>query len=219
MADTPQPRTGFDWAIYSDATLAGLAILIPLPIVDSMFEQFFRRRIPATIARRHGRVLDAAVIAALNKDERSCLAACLTFPITATVWLIKRIFRKILYFLTVKEATDQISQYWQRAFLIDYMIPLGHLDNTASAAIARQALDRVLQARSSPLTQFARQIIPGTRSIWRSLRRARQGNEDVVIQQTRAEMNQSWGNFDAYFRTLARQYEQAYQEILHPPSR
>ncbi len=211
MSHAPQPRTGFDWPTYADATLAGLSILIPIPIVDWVFERFFRRRMPGAIARRHGRKLSPGVAAALNRDEGNWLATCLTLPITGTIWLIKRVSRKILYFLTVKEATDQISYYWQRAFLIDYMLLAGHLDDAQAASTARQAMEDVLQTTATPLAQLARQVTSGTSNIWQTLRRARRGNEDAAIQQTRSEMNQNWGNFDAYFRLLAQHYEQAYQ--------
>ena len=211
MSYAPQPRTGFDWPTYADATLAGLSILIPIPVVDWVFERFFRRRMAGAIARSHGRTLSPAVATALNQEEGNWLATCLTLPITGTIWLIKRVSRKILYFLTVKEATDQISYYWQRAFLIDYMLVAGHLDTVEAAGVARQAMGDVLQATASPLTQLARQVTSGTSNVWQTLRRARRGSEDAAIQQTRSEMNQSWGSFDAYFRLLAQQYEQAYQ--------
>ena len=33
----------FDWLRYADATFAGLALLIPIPLLDVAFECFFRR--------------------------------------------------------------------------------------------------------------------------------------------------------------------------------
>ena len=38
----PQPNTTFDWLIYADATFAGLSVLIPIPIIDWIFENIFR---------------------------------------------------------------------------------------------------------------------------------------------------------------------------------
>ena len=129
----PQPRTEFDWGIYADATFAGLAVLIPIPIVD---------------------------------------------------------------------------YYWHRAFLLDYMLLAGHLDDEEAAHLARQAMEQVLDtATTSPLIHLARQVAASPRHILRTLRRARQGSEDEVIQQKRSQMQQRWADFEDYLRTLAAQYD------------
>src|SRR3712207_1635145 len=108
----PQPRTNFDWARYADATLAGLSVLIPIPFLDTAFERFFRRRMPTAIARSRGRVLPSPIEAELRPTSRNVLRACLTLPLTVTVGLVQRLSRKLLYFLTIKAATDALSQYW-----------------------------------------------------------------------------------------------------------
>lgn len=54
MIPRPQPQTAFEWPIYADATFAGLAVLFPIPLLDWALEEYFRRRMPRTIARyRH----------------------------------------------------------------------------------------------------------------------------------------------------------------------
>ena len=35
--------TDFDWLVYSDATFAGLSVLIPVPFLDALMEEYFRR--------------------------------------------------------------------------------------------------------------------------------------------------------------------------------
>ncbi len=136
----PQPRTNFDWSVYADATLAGLSVLIPIPLLDTVFETFFRRRMPRSIARSHGRVLPANIQAALRLNLRSWFQTYLMLPLTLTIGLVRRLSRKLLYFLTIKEAADALSQYWHRAFLLDYMLAAGHLETVASAHVARQAM-------------------------------------------------------------------------------
>ena len=59
--DPQSIATDFDWLVYADATFAGLAILIPFPFVDSLLEEYFRRRMARDIARRRGRTLSPAV--------------------------------------------------------------------------------------------------------------------------------------------------------------
>jgi hypothetical protein len=61
--------------------------------------------------------------------------------------------------------------------------------------------------------QLANQVTRGVSHIWRTLRKARQGEDDEVVQETRAQMEQNWSSFSAYFIELARQYDQAYREI------
>lgn len=209
------PNTAFDWAIYADATLAGLAILIPIPLVDWAFEEFFRRRIPAAIARHQGRTLAPEIKSKLNQSSDSCLTSCLALPVKLIFELIKRISRKLLYFLTIKEAADKVSLYWHRAFLIDYMLSVGDLEREESAQVARQALEQVLdKATTSPLTHLARQVTGGTRHILRTLRRARRGTEDEMIQQKKSQIAQHWADFEEYLKTLAADYDRVYQMML-----
>jgi hypothetical protein len=208
-----QPRTEFDWAIYRNATLAGLAVLIPIPILDWVFERWFRRRIPVAIARHHNRELPQESRKALETNNRNWLTTCLTLPLTATIWLIKRISQKILYVLTIKEASEKVSYYWHRAFLIDYMLRSGHLETAESAQVAQQAMEQVLEMTTSPLTQLARQVTSGTRHIFRTLTRARQGSEDEVLQQKKSEMGSHWSDFEPYLRSLAERYDETYRQI------
>lgn len=210
---SPQPKTNFDWSMYADATLAGLSVLIPIPFLDSVFETFFRRRMPTAIARSRGRVLPASIRAELQPASRSVVHACLALPLTLTIGLVQRVSRKLLYFLTVKEATETLSQYWHRAFLLDYMLAAGHVETEASAHIAAQAMEQVLATTSSPLTQLARQVIAQTRHIWQTLRGARRGHDDDVIEQTRAQLEQRWGDFAGYFEAVAARYDHHYREL------
>jgi hypothetical protein len=214
-----QPQTSFDWPLYADATFAGLSVLIPVVIVDWLFEEFFRRRIPAAVARRRGQVLSLPIITALNRDiERSWLATCLLLPLLGLFWLLKRLSKKILYFLTVKEATDKVSYYWHWAFLIDYALSRGHLSDQASAQIARQAMDRALQiVPTSPLRRLANQVISNVHHIFRTLRGVRRGTEDEVVQQTKSQLAAHWADFAEYFRIVAQQYDQAYQALKDQP--
>ncbi len=211
LAAAPPPaKTSFDWAIYADATFAGLSLLIPIPFLDSVFERFFENNMAPAIAFRAGRVLSPEVRAALQGDE-NWLSGCLLLPITLLWSLIKRVSKKVLYFLTIKEATDKLSYYWHRAFLLDYMLEAGHLDQPATAQIARQALAHTLNSAGiSPLTQLARQVAASPTHIWRSLRRVRKGQADAELTQERNRMAQVWEGFGQYLGSLAEQYDRAY---------
>ena len=208
--------TVFHWGIYADATAAGLSVLIPIPLVDWLFEQFFRRRMPQSIATRRGRQLPKPVIRELNQGDENLFKTCLLLPIQGLFWLLKKISRKILYFLTIKEAIDQVSFYWHQAFLIDYMLMDGHLESEESALAARRAMGRILETtHRSPLRHLARELIESTshigRSIFGALRRFRQGKEDSLIEQKKTQMSSQWAEFTDYFENLAALYDQAYE--------
>lgn len=210
----PEPRTGFAWPVYANATFAGLSVLIPVPLVDWVFERFFRLRIPGSIARYRGQPVPAPVIDTLNQSSEGCLGSCLTLPFKAVLILLKRLSRKILYFLTVKEASDQISFYWHRAFLIDYMLLAGHLEDEVSARVAREAMAQVLvDTTTSPLSSLAESMVSGTRHLFRTLRRARRGEEDELVQQKKTFLARRWSEFEGYLQELAARYYQVYQQL------
>jgi hypothetical protein len=200
--------------MYADATFAGLSVLVPLPLLDWMLEQFFRRRMVRTITRRYGRVLSPEVHAELLTGQRSCVASCIGLFISGTIGLIKRVSRKLLYFLTVKDASDQLSFYWQRAFLLRHMLEAGHLESPATARLARQAMEQVLERSSSPLRGLAQQVVAGARRVLSTLLRARRGRENDVVRQTEARMRGDWDSFAAYLTNLASHYDQTYHEML-----
>jgi hypothetical protein len=211
---TVRPETAFNWSIYRDATLAGLAVLIPLPVLDAAFEQFFRRRMPRSIARARGRQLPPASARLLNRWGCSP-ASLLLFPLWLLFWLLKRLSKKILYFLTVKDAVDTLNYYWHRAFLLDYMLRAGHLDDLAQAEQAEQALSRTLaEVRESPLTTLARQVVRQSRHVLRSLFAVvRRGQETGELQSERSAMAQTWGRFQSHLETVAAHYQVTFDRL------
>jgi molybdenum-dependent DNA-binding transcriptional regulator ModE len=210
----PTAPTAFDWAIYADATFAGLSVLAPVPFVDSAFEWYFRRRMPGAIARRRRRPLAPVVAYEMARGERGCVETCLLLPVTLTWELLKRLSAKLLYFITVMQATDQLSYYWHRAYLLDTMLLAGHLDGLWSAQVARSAMGQVLRnTRTSPLAQVARQVAQSPRHILRSLRRARQGQEDEVIAEKRSVMARAWSDLGGYLTELGERYLQTYAAL------
>ena len=120
-----------------------------------------------------------------------------------------RLSRKLLYFLTVKEATDQLNYYWHRAFLLNLMIQRGDLDGMETAVPAIQAMNSILKTHvTSPLTQLAAQILDNVSHVFRTIIRwVRHGREDEVVKSTRQIMADNWFDFADYFAAVAGQYE------------
>jgi hypothetical protein len=172
-----------EWWVLADATLAGLAALVPLPGLDLLVETVFRRRIPRTIARNRGVTLPPQVVAALGRGPRISLRGCLLLPFVVALWFVKKVFRKLLYVLTVTEAASQLSAYWHRAYLVDHLVRGGHLaqgrDVERALALFVQALD---EADTSPVKGLARQVAQSPRRALRILRRFRRGEAGAAEQ-------------------------------------
>jgi hypothetical protein len=219
QTNTPPPTTQFDWQLYADATFAGLSLLIPIPLLDVAFEWFFRRRMARTIAKRNGRSLPPTVLSAINHNPDAWWQGCLLAPFKLLLLFLKRLSRKLLYFLTIKEAADQLNHYWHRAFLLNYMVQRGDLDGVETAVPALQAMHSVLKTHvSSPLTQLARQILDNVSHILRSIVRwLRRGREDEVVKSTRQTMAAHWLDFADYFDEVARQYERLVTDAPNLP--
>ena len=212
--ETTVPDEKFDWPIYVDATLAGLAILIPIPLLDVLFEWIFKRRMPQAIAKRNGRSLSQETIRQLNQSKFSCLG-CLLWPLELVWLLLKRTYRTILYFLTIKDASDKLSYYWHRAYLLDLMMQRGDLAGAEESAMAAEALHQVLNDLTiSPLTQLAQQVVANVRhslrASWRWLRRKQ---EDEMMIHTRSQMATAWRDLSGYFAQVALNYEQQLEQL------
>lgn len=214
MSEITEQDAKFDWAIYVDATLAGLAILIPIPLLDLLFEWIFKRRMPQAIAKRNGRTLSPETIRQLNHSNVNWLG-CLLWPVELVWLLLKRTYRTILYFLTVKEATDKLSYYWHRAYLLDLMMERDDLNGREESALAAEALQQVLDSlTTSPLTQLAQQVVANVRHIFRSSWRwLRRKQEDEMMAQTRSQMANAWRDLSGYFTQVAKRYEQQLEQL------
>ena len=214
MNEIPKPCLDFDWRVYDDATFAGLSPLIPIPLVDGFFERFFRRRMVRRIARHRGRSLSPPVIAEINRTG-GCLATVIGFPVQFIWGLIKGTLHTLLYFLSIKSATDKLSRYWHRAFLLDCMLLNGHLDDLGSARIARRAMQRTLaETSTSPMMGLARSVVANSRDVLRMLRHALRHQEDPAIAEKRSILRQRWDDFRGHLLGLAARYEGHYTALV-----
>ena len=212
--------TDFDWLVYADATFAGLAILIPFPFVDSLLEEYFRRRMARDIARRCGRTLSPAVQREINRRRgEGCLAGCAMLPLQLIIYVLRNLYRTVVYVLSVYDASEKLSHYWHRAFLLNYMVGRGHLDDTARASLAAAALERTLATtQTSPLLNLAGEVIETARHQMRGLLRAiyrfvRRREETAAMKQTRSTVAARWAEFGDYLIELAGRYEATYAEV------
>jgi hypothetical protein len=214
--------TDFNWPVYADATLAGLAVLIPIPIVDFVVEEYFRRRMPRDIAALNDRRLSTRLVVALNRRrDQNRLVGCLLLPFRAIMYLFRNIFRTVLYALSVVDAADNLGYYWHRAFLINYALLRGHLDEEVTAVTAVDALQQTLsELTTNPLTQLAQQIL----AIWGKhvmrlrtfIRFARKNEQSEDMVAARDEMAVAWSSYRGYLLQVAGRYERTYLTRLLP---
>ncbi|MCB0046645.1 MAG: hypothetical protein KDD92_14580 [Caldilineaceae bacterium] len=214
----------FDWIIYRDATLAGLSALLPLPFLDDAAEERFRKQMPQSIAARRDYDLSAQRLKQINANPINLVRRIKNvalWPIKLPQRFLSRIWRKAVYVFTIRRAVVSLSHYWQRAFLIDYMICSGYLedDETAQAAIA--AMRTILEEREpDTLTELAvdtLRAIPGVSRLARSglssLRKRDEEAEELdrIVQQF---MRNNWSRYATYFDRLADQYDEGVNERL-----
>jgi hypothetical protein len=213
LPSKPDQEMGyFNWRVFADASCAGLSTLIPLPGLDLLLEVIFRRHMPKTISSYRGVSLQREIISELGRSSQDLLSVrgCLVVPMIGLFWFIKRLSRKILYFLTIKETAQQLSSYWHRAYLVDHIICSGHLEERPAEALA--AFHRTMdEADTDSLKGIARQVMTHGRSLVRTLVRAmrgltgRQADEPVPPGQ--------WQQIEQALQTTTALYERMYQSL------
>ncbi len=209
------PRVPFEWRVYADATFAGLTPLIPVPLVDLVFERWFRRRMPAAIGRARRRTLTADARIRLGRSHApwSARAGCLSMPAGAAMYVLRKLWRKLAYVLAVADAATSLSVYWHRAYLLDHLIRAGHADATSDVDRAAAALERVLrESDTATLKGLARQAIGGGRRWLRLLLRARREGSVAVGGRLEVFLDDHWQVVEQALRPIALHYNEIYVE-------
>jgi hypothetical protein len=153
---------GFDWRVYIDGTLAGLTPLIPIPFLDLVFERVFRGRMAGSVAKARGRQLAPEVRERLARghEEWLSLTGCLAVPLFIVKYILKRLWRKVIYIFAITDAARALSLYWHRAYLVDHMLQAGHLDVGADTDHAAEVFVRTLrESDTDSLIFLGRELI------------------------------------------------------------
>jgi hypothetical protein len=226
MPDTvPPPRhTTFDWRIYAEATCAGLTALVPLPFVDLAFEAYFRRRMPATIARVRRRELadGARRRFARGGGPLLSLEGCLALPLSAARYITTKIWRKVVYVLAIADATSLVSAYWHRAYLLDHVIGAGHAGPQVDWRRSAEVLDKVLnETDTGPLMGLARQTVSSVHRALRLLILARRRGAAEETESLSSILRSHWDAAESSLVKVALRYNDEYARSLEvdPPPR
>src|SRR5215212_12164003 len=169
--------------LVTHAVLVGLTPLIPVPLLDDLVKNYFRRRMVRALAASAGRTLGEEELDALaSEPERGCLAGCL---FTALVYPVKAIFRKVFYFLEIKRAVDLASRTYHFGYVVSYALRprdggVSPLDLYGAKAVNEAAQDACRDAPIKPVEaaiggtfQKSRNVLRGAAALLAgSLRRA-----------------------------------------------
>src|SRR5947209_6482284 len=130
-------EAGNQRSLVTHAVLAGLTPLIPIPVVDDLAKNYFRKRLVRRLAAANGLQLGGEELAALTRErERGCVRGCL---VTVLVYPLKSVFRKVFYFLEWKRAVDLASRTYHFGYLVNYAMQCR--DDGTSILDARRASD------------------------------------------------------------------------------
>jgi hypothetical protein len=147
IRDEGGPQRG----LVTHAVLVGLTPLIPVPLLDDVVKNYFRRRMVRGLASASGRSLSEKELDALASErERGCVGGCL---FALLVYPLKSIFRKLFYFLEWKRAVDLASRTYHFGYLVDYALRPRANGATALDLYGAKAVNEAAQAacREAPV--------------------------------------------------------------------
>lgn len=182
--------------------LAGLCPLIPVPFLDDRALSAVRRGMVRTLARERGVALSAVQVEYLSgtyRRPRGCLAWGGALAVALTLKLAKKLFRKLLIFLALKQSVDTTSRVFHEGYLVhvllDPAVPSTRIPaDEAEAWRARWALEAtVARADPRPVEQAIRRTFRGSgsalrqaaRTLARTVRHGRSAPEEAVAGEKR----------------------------------
>jgi hypothetical protein len=166
------PDGGSQRSLVAHAVLTGLTPLIPLPLVDDLAKNYFRRRLVRGLAAASSRGLSDGETSALLKEKgRGCLLGCLS---AVLVYPLKAVFRKVFYFLEWKRAVDLASRTYHFGYLVGYALRPREGGATLVDLCGAEAVGQSIQAvcREAPIRPVEAAIAGTFRGSRRALRAA-----------------------------------------------
>ena len=181
-------------SLYS--TLGGLCPLIPIPFIDDIVLRAIRRRYIGGMIEKRGLTLSDAQLDVITRvPDSGCFLGCVY---SVLIYPIRKIFRKIFFFLALKDCVDIASSLYHRGILVHRALEDGIIDNAALAGGKTEAVERIQGAIETtleevdtrPINQMMRTVFSGSRrwmrkaavGIWRGARAERKkiGDEAAV---------------------------------------
>jgi hypothetical protein len=189
--------------------------LIPIPFVDLVFERVFRGRMAGSVARARGRRLAPEVRERLARghDDWLSLSGCLAVPVFVVRYVLKRLWRKVIYIFAIADAARALSLYWHRAYLIDHMLRAGHLDVGVDTDHAAHTFVRTLRESDTDSLMFlARELIRSGHRWVRMLFTARRRGSQTAAGTITAFLAGHWDVIEETLQPVAHRYNALYSD-------
>jgi hypothetical protein len=151
-----------------DSLLGGASQLLPIPLLDDLALGRVRRGMVEALCRQRGVSPTPAQRRVLTGAGRpwgplGCLVGVFLYP-------LKKLFRKLFYFLAVKEAVDTFSRLFHHGYLLHAVLERGALgtggqpdDGAVAAAAAAAAVHGTLAAVDTrPLERLVGGVFSGS---------------------------------------------------------
>lgn len=207
------PQSNSSQFLVTHAILTGLTPLIPVPLVDDLFYNYFMRSMVRKLAAMHDKELGTGEVEILSSQPgRGCALGCLGMVF---LYPFKKILRKVFYFLELKRAADTISHTYYVGYLLDVALAQGWLSGTeaANATKVNTAIHAVLaRTNTSVISRAAFGVVNQSKGLLKNLGQlllrtlpgGRRGEKEVEAAASAVESEEN-----AALRRLFDQFQQA----------
>ncbi|MFA5503897.1 MAG: hypothetical protein WC314_21420 [Vulcanimicrobiota bacterium] len=178
-----------DHHLLAPVVMIGASALIPVPFLDDVAKEYLEKRLFRDIAAKEGLVLSKEEQKHLTQEKNGgcCALGCLG---SALIYPLKKLLRKILYFLEIKRSVDQATTALAQAWLFELTlrrklwVPGGEIE---SCHKVRRAIREACTSHGvKPLELAVKQAFSGAKGTMLDLAgrfsRETASNEDTIAQ-------------------------------------
>ena len=188
---TPDPAPVWYRRLIFNSLSSALCASLPVPLLDEHLLKLLRRRMIGEMASDAGAWLSESDVEVLSgtapKNGWGCfLGVLLALSVKVAVKLVRRVFRTILVWLLVKDATEAASKTFHEGYLVrrGLLEAEGYVDARALRARVERVCDTV---DTRPFQRLIKETLRGTgwlfRHGWHLLTRLRPGRSEREKQQ------------------------------------
>ncbi len=161
-------------SVVTYSVLGGLCPLIPVPFIDDIILTFIQRRMAQTLCVVHGFHPTSGQVKALSREASGCPLGCLW---AVFIYPLKKVLKKVLYFLSIKGCVDVTSTMLHRGYLLNHCLSTGLItqDRGADQAHLVRVQDAILAACREvdprPINQVLKRIFGASKVLMRGTAR------------------------------------------------